>query len=88
MVFRTAGTWPRTKALFCYPVSVDEWPTDPDIVERTHLRSCVRRGAAIDVILDRGRENRSQIVFTKARGTRATETRRRCTGCWPNDPRG
>jgi hypothetical protein len=68
MVFRTAGTWPRTKALFCYPVSVDEWPADPDIVERARMRSCVRRGAAIDVILDRGRENRSQIVFTKARG--------------------
>ena len=68
MVFRTSGTWPRTKALFCYPVSVDEWPADPDIVERIPLRSCVRRGAAIDVVLDRGRENRSQIVFTKARG--------------------
>lgn len=37
-------------------------------MERARLRSCVRRGAAIDVILDRGRENRSQIVFTKARG--------------------
>ena len=37
-------------------------------MERAPLRSCVRRGAAIDVILDRGRENRSQIVFTKARG--------------------
>ena len=68
MVFRTAGTWPRTKALYCYPVSVDEWPADPEIVERARLRSCVRRGAAIDVVLDRGRENRSQIVFTKARG--------------------
>ena len=68
MVFRTAGTWPRTKALFCYPVSVDEWPADPDIVERTRLRSCARRGAAIDVVLDRSRESRSQIVFTKARG--------------------
>jgi hypothetical protein len=32
------------------------------------LRSCVRRGAAIDLVLDRGRENRSQLVFTKARG--------------------
>ena len=68
MVFRTSGTWPRTKALFCYPVSADEWPADPDIVERTRLRSCARRGAAIDVVLDRSRENRSQIVFTKARG--------------------
>jgi hypothetical protein len=68
MVFRTSGTWPRTKALYCYPASIEEWPADPEIVERVGLRSCVRRGAAIDLILDRGRENRSQLVFTKARG--------------------
>jgi ERCC4-type nuclease len=68
LVFRTSDTWPRTKALFCYPVPVDEWPEHPEIVEQVGLRSCVRRGAAIDVVLDRGRENRSQIVFTKARG--------------------
>jgi hypothetical protein len=68
MVFRTSGTWPRTSAVYCYPVSAEEWPEAPDLVERVGLRSCVRRGAAIDVVLDRGRENRSQIVFTKARG--------------------
>jgi len=68
MVFRTSGTWPRTTALYCYPVPVEEWPQDPDIVERVRLRSCVRRGAAIDLVLDRGRENRSQLVFTKASG--------------------
>src|SRR5262252_509721 len=68
MVFRASGTWPRTTAVYCYPVSADEWPDDPDIVDRAGVRSCVRRGAAIDLILDRGRENRSQIVFTKARG--------------------
>ena len=68
MVFRTSGTWPRTNALYCYPVDVEEWPAEPEIVERVPLRSCVRRGAAIDLILDRARENRSQLVFTKARG--------------------
>ncbi|MGW4479845.1 ERCC4 domain-containing protein [Rhodococcus triatomae] len=68
LVFRTRDTWPRTKALFCHPVSVDEWPENPDIVERVPVRSCVRRGAAIDLVLDRGRENRSQIVYTKGRG--------------------
>jgi ERCC4 domain len=68
MVFRTSGTWPRAKALYCHPVSSDEWPTSPDIVESAPIRSCVRRGAAIDLILDRGRENRSQLVFTTARG--------------------
>jgi hypothetical protein len=68
MVFRTSGTWPRAKALYCYPVRAEEWPTEPDIVEHAPIRSCVRRGAAIDLVLDRGRENRSQLVFTTARG--------------------
>ena len=71
MVFRTSGTWPRTKALFCYPVGVEEWPTEPHIVEQVPVRSCVRHGAAIDLVLARGRENRSQLVFTTARGREA-----------------
>jgi hypothetical protein len=68
IVLRTAGTWPRTKALYCYPVPIEEWPAEPDVVERVAVRSCVRRGAAVDLVLDRSRENRSQIVFTTARG--------------------
>lgn len=68
LVFRTSDTWPRTKALFCYPAAPDEWPTDPAIVERVPLRACQRRGASIDVIADRSRENRSQLVYTQARG--------------------
>ncbi len=68
LVFRTSGTWPRTKALYCYPAPIEEWPDDPEIVEQAPLRSCRRRGAAIDVIVDRSRENRSQLVFTQARG--------------------
>jgi hypothetical protein len=68
IVLRTAGTWPRTKALYCYPVPASEWPAEADIVERAPLRSCVRRGAAVDLVLDRSRENRSQLIFTTARG--------------------
>ncbi len=68
LLFRTSGTWPRTKALFCYPVHVREWPEEPEIVERVPVRSCVRRGAAIDLVLARSRENRSQIVYTTGRG--------------------
>lgn len=71
IVLRTAGTWPRTKALYCYPVPADEWPEDPTIVERVPLRSCVRRGAAIDLVAARSRENRSQLVYTSARGREA-----------------
>jgi len=68
LVFRTKDTWPRTAALFCFPVPMEEWPAEPDVVERVSLRSCARRGAAIDVVADRAREQRSQIVFTNARG--------------------
>lgn len=68
IVLRTAGTWPRTTALYCYPVPSQDWPAEPEVVERVPVRSCVRRGAAIDLVLDRGRENRSQLVFTTARG--------------------
>ena len=68
VLFRTAGTWPREKALFAHPVPLAEWPAEPVIVEQVRLRSCHRRGAAIDVIADRSRYSRSQLVFTQARG--------------------
>ncbi|HWC12078.1 MAG TPA: ERCC4 domain-containing protein [Acidimicrobiales bacterium] len=68
LVFRTKDTWPRTNALYCHPVPGSEWPDQPDIVERVALRACARRGAAIDVVAARSREQRSQIVFTIARG--------------------
>ena len=68
VVLKVKDTWPRTAKVFCHPAT--EWPDEPDIVERVPVRSCVRRGAAIDLVLDRARENRSQIVFTRIRGGR------------------
>lgn len=68
LVFRTKDTWPRTTALYCHPVEPSEWPDQPEIVERVRLTTCTRRGAAVDVVADRGREQRSQIVFTRGRG--------------------
>lgn len=66
IILKAKDTWPRTGKVYCH--RVEEWPADADIVERVAVRSCVRRGAAIDLVLDRGRENRSQIVITNARG--------------------
>ena len=68
LLFRTKGTWPRTGALYCHPIPVTDWPERPEIVERIPLRACTRRGAAIDVVADRSRESRSQVVYTQARG--------------------
>lgn len=66
VVLKVRDTWPRTAKVYCHPST--DWPDDPDIVERVAVSSCVRRGAAIDLVLDRGRENRSQFVFARARG--------------------
>jgi hypothetical protein len=66
LLFKAGGTWPRTSAVYCHPI--EDWPTDVEVLERVPVRSCVRRGAAIDMVLDRGREHRSQFVFTTARG--------------------
>jgi hypothetical protein len=66
IILKAKDAWPRTGKVYCH--RVEEWPVDAEIVERVPVRSCVRRGAAIDLVLDRGRENRSQIIITNARG--------------------
>ena len=66
IILKAKDTWPRTGKVYCH--RVEEWPDDAEIIERVPVRSCVRRGAAIDLVLDRGRENRSQIIITNARG--------------------
>jgi len=68
LVFATKDVWPRTSGLYCHPLPAQAWPSDADVVERVALKACTRRGAAIDVIADRARESRTQIVYTQARG--------------------
>jgi hypothetical protein len=68
LVFRVKDTWPRTTAVYCHPMPRAEWPAEPELVEQVVLRACERRGAAIDIVADRAREHRSQLVFTTARG--------------------
>lgn len=66
IVVKARETWPRTSKVYCHRAA--EWPADAEIVERLPVRSVSRRGAAIDLVLARGRENRSQFVLTRARG--------------------
>ena len=68
VVLKTKDVWPRTSKLYCH--RTHEWPEDADIVERIPTRSCTSRGAAIDLVLDRRRESRSQFVITRIRGGR------------------
>ncbi len=70
VVLKARESWPRTGAVYCHPAD-GEWPDPPEsaeLVERVPVRSCRRRGGAIDLVLDRPREHRSQLVFTRVRG--------------------
>lgn len=66
IILKAKDTSPRTGKVYCH--RVEEWPAEAEILQRVPVRSCLRRGAAIDLVLDRSRENRSQIVITNARG--------------------
>ena len=59
--------WPRSSRVYCHPLN-EGWPDHVDVLERVPIRSCRRRGAAVDLVLDRPQLSRSQFVFTEIRG--------------------
>jgi hypothetical protein len=66
-ILKARDTWPRASRIYCHPFE-DAWPKDADVIEETRVASCRRRGAVIDLVLDRPRNTRSQFVFTETRG--------------------
>jgi hypothetical protein len=68
LVLKAKEAWPRTAKVYCHEAGA--WPADAELLEEVGVRSCVRRGVAVDLVLDRARENRSQFVFTTLRGGR------------------
>jgi hypothetical protein len=66
VVVKTREPWPRANKVYCH--RAESWPADAEVLERHAVRSCSRRGPAIDLVLARARENRSQLVITRARG--------------------
>lgn len=68
VVLKARETWPRTAKVYCHRAQA--WPDDAEVVERVPVNSCATRGPAVDLVLDRGRENRSQLVFTRLKDGR------------------
>ncbi len=66
-ILKARDTWPRATRIYCHPFE-DVWPADAEVLEETPVISCRRRGAVIDLVLDRPRNMRSQFVFTETRG--------------------
>jgi hypothetical protein len=70
LVLKAREAWPATARVYCHRFQ-GGWPTEAEIIEQTPVRLCRRRGAAIDLLLDRPRLARSQFVFTQVKGREA-----------------
>jgi ERCC4 domain len=70
LVLKARESWPATARVYCHRFR-EAWPEDAEIVEQAPVLLCRRRGAAIDLVLDRPRLARSQFVFTQVKGREA-----------------
>lgn len=64
-------SWPRSSRVYCHPCAVPSF-SEGDVLERVPVLVCERRGPAIDLVLMRGVNKRSQFVSTTFRGRAMT----------------
>lgn len=67
LVLKAREPWPRYARVFCAQDAA-AWDERAPVVDEAGVVLCRRRGAAIDLVLDRSKLARSQFVFTNARG--------------------
>jgi len=67
LVLKARETWPSSARVYCHRFE-EPWPADAEVIEREPVRLCRRRGAAVDLVLERSSRARSQFVFTQVRG--------------------
>ncbi|HEX6538216.1 MAG TPA: ERCC4 domain-containing protein [Candidatus Dormibacteraeota bacterium] len=67
LVLKAREPWPRAARVFCSSEGTP-WDDGAGLVDEAEVLLCRRRGAAIDLVLNRPQLARSQFVFTQARG--------------------
>jgi ERCC4 domain len=68
LLLKAREPWPRSARVYCVEESAGAELNDAEVVDDAAVLVCRRRGAAIDLVLDRPQLARSQFVFTQARG--------------------
>src|SRR4051794_28381735 len=66
LTLKAAQPWPVSSRVYCHPL--DDVPEPLEALEEVGVRLCAWRGSALDLVLERAHHNRSQFVFTTARG--------------------
>lgn len=67
VVLKARDAWPTISRVYCHPYE-GPWPEGAEVLEEVPVLTCRRRGAAVDLVLDRPRLARSQFVFTEVKG--------------------
>ncbi len=70
LALKAKEAWPRGARVYCHRLD-SGWPDDVAVVDEIPVKLCRRRGSAIDLVLDRRSNQRSQFVFTTLRGREA-----------------
>lgn len=70
LVLKARAPWHATARVYCHRFD-EPWPEDAEIVDEAPVLVCRRRGSAVDLVLDRRRQARSQFVFTQVKGREA-----------------
>jgi ABC-type spermidine/putrescine transport system permease subunit II len=65
IVLKARDVWPRAARVYCAQAKTP-WDESGGLVDEAAVLACKRRGAAIDLVLDRPKLARSQFVFTNA----------------------
>ena len=65
LALKARDDWPRSSRVYCLETA---WPEDAEVLDEIPVKLCRRRGAAVDLVLERARLARSQFVFTEVRG--------------------
>src|SRR5436190_1811346 len=64
LVLKARAPWPATARVYCHRFE-QPWPADAEIVDEAPVLVCRRPGSAVDLLLDRPRQARSQFVCTQ-----------------------
>jgi hypothetical protein len=67
VILKARAPWPATARVFCHAFE-GAWPDPAVIVDEVDVVRCQRRGPAIDLVLARAKQARSQFVFIESRG--------------------
>jgi hypothetical protein len=84
LVLKARAPWSATARVYCHHFD-GPWPADADVVDEALVLVCRRRGPAVDLVLDRPRQARSQFVVTQVKGREAIfwQTQKTARGATP-----